>query len=85
VHFNTTGLTIHANDVRLRRITSLFLFPIRSGSGVNLACATGLNPKVWNNYASIGIKHLGTLATDNGSAKILVGTKQDYLGIFLGD
>lgn len=86
VSFTATGQTIHAEQVRLRRMTSMVLFPVSTGgSGVNVACATKLNPKRMNNYASIGIKHLGTLATGDGSMKILTGGAQDYYGIFLGD
>lgn len=88
VHFNTTPLTIHAEDVRLRRLTRIFLFPIAPAGTtlkVNMAYGSIESIKKMNNFASINIRHFGTCTTAGGSAKIANGTAQDYFGIFIGD
>lgn len=82
LHFNKDGMTVHARDVRLRRLTQLYLFPVNS---LNAAHGSVQIDEKMNNFASISIFHIGTQAGKTGSAAIRAGTKQDFYGIFIGD
>ena len=76
IHMATSGMTIHARQVGLRRISRMFLQPLER----IIVYGSIQNTKILDNFASIT-----TASVRSAGTTIVAGSANNFYGLFIGD